>query len=67
MSTTEAENKELVRQRVTEALAEGHLDRLDEYLTDNYVEHTTAAPEDLEGLEAVEKHYARMREAIAGL
>lgn len=64
MSTTEAENKELVRRCVNDVLSEGNLARLDEYFADDYIEHTTAAPEGIERLEAVRDHYAGIREAM---
>lgn len=64
MGTTEAENKELVRRCVEDILNEGNLDRLNEYFADDYVEHTTAAPEDIQGLEAVKAHYAGIRDAM---
>lgn len=64
MSTTEAKNKELVRNCVNEVLSEGDFSRLDEYFAEDYVEHTSAAPENIEGLDAIREHYAGIREAF---
>lgn len=58
MATTEAENKELVRQLVDDVFNEGNPDALDDYLTEDYVEHTVAVPGGLEGLEAVREYYS---------
>ena len=64
MSTIVSENKQLVRQCVNEVLCQGNFDHMEEYFADDYVEHTTASPEDLEGLEAVREHYVEIREAF---
>lgn len=51
MSTTEAENKEIVRRMNDEVWGEGNLDLIDEFVADDYVENSNAAPEPIHGPE----------------
>lgn len=49
MSTTEAENKEIVRRLVEGVWQEGNLDLIDEHFADDYVAHSNQAPEPIHG------------------
>lgn len=60
MSKTEAEHKELVRRFQEEVIDGGDLDRVDEFLADDYVGHSLAVPEDVRGPDGY-------RELIAGV
>lgn len=64
MTTTEAENKELVRGAVNDMLVEGQWDRVDEYIAEDYVGHTVAAPEDIRGRDGFEEFYSGMQTAF---
>lgn len=67
MSTTEADNKELVRRFVDDVFNEGNLDRIDEYMAEGYIEHSSAAPRPIEGRDAVREFYAGLRAAFPDL
>lgn len=67
MSTTEAKNKELVRQFVDDVFNDGNLDRLEEHVTADYVEHTPTAPVDPKGPDAVREYYDDLHTAFPDL
>jgi len=64
MATTEADNKEIVRGFVNDLLVEGQWDRVDEYVAEDYVGHTVAAPEDIRGREECREFYSGVKEAF---
>lgn len=59
MSTVEANNKELVRRVVEEVFNGGEVDRIDEYVSSDYIGHSSAVPEDIHGREGY-KDFVRM-------
>lgn len=67
MATTEVENKGLVRQFVDDVFNDGNLDRIETYVTSDYVEHSPLAPEPLEGPAAVREFYAVLFAAFPDL
>lgn len=64
MATTKAENKELVREFVDEMFNEGNLDRLEAYVTEEYVEHAAVGQADFEGPDAVREYHAGIQTAF---
>lgn len=65
-ATAEA-NKELVRGFVNELLVKGEWGRLDEYIAEDYVGHSAAAPEDIRGPDGFREFYSGMRAAFPDL
>ncbi len=63
-STTEAENKELVRRYPEEVISEGNLDLVDEIIADDYVEYNSAVPEPIHGPEGVKEYVSMLRTAV---
>lgn len=51
MSTTAERNEELLREYVVECWERGNLDRLDEFVSADYVEHNPAMPHEIEGID----------------
>lgn len=49
MASTEARNKEIVQRMNDEVWGEGNLDLIDEYVAEDYVEHSNASPEPIHG------------------
>lgn len=64
MAPTKAENKELIREFVDEMFNEGNLDRLEAYVTEDYVEHAAVGSEDFEGPDAVREYHAGIQTAF---
>ncbi len=63
-STTEAENKEIVRRYPEEIISEGNLALIDEIIADDYVEHNSARPEPLHGPDDVKEYVSTLRSAF---
>lgn len=66
MTTTETENKALMRRDVEAVFNGGDLDLIDEYVADDYVGHTSA-PEDTHGPEGVREYVRMVRSAFPDL
>lgn len=56
--STKQKNKEIIRRFVNDVFNEKRLDRIDDYMAENYVEHTPAAPEAIKGRGSIREHYA---------
>lgn len=64
MTTREEDHKELVRGFVERILVDGDWDRVDEYIAEDFVSHTVAAPEDIHGREAHREFYTGVQSAF---
>lgn len=64
MTAEEERNKELLREYVKECWIEGNLDRLEEYVATNYVEHNPATPHEIKGIEGHRANIEQFREAF---
>lgn len=64
MTKTEAENTELVNGFVKEVLVEGDLERIDEYVAEDYVGHNSSVPEDIHGPEGFREFVTMLRSAF---
>lgn len=64
MATTQTELKERARRISQEAFDKGNLDVIDDYFADNFVGHSAAAPEDLNGPEEYKAFVAMTRSAF---
>lgn len=66
MSTIEA-NKELVRRMNDEVWGAGNLELIDEYVTEDYVEHNNASPEEIRGPAGYKENVEMVRAAFSDL
>lgn len=51
MSTAAERHEARLREYIVECWEKGNVDRLDEFVSANYVEHNPAAPDDIEGID----------------
>lgn len=58
------EYAEIARRVAEEAWGGGKLDVVDDYLADDFVSHTTSAPEDVEGIDAYKELIGQYRSAM---
>lgn len=64
-STTEAENKELVRRLNDDVWEAGNLELIDELYTEDYHEHNAALPEDIHGRDGNREKVAMFHSAFS--
>jgi steroid delta-isomerase-like uncharacterized protein len=67
MASTEGKNKELMRREVEEIFNEGKLELVDEYVAEDFVGHSPAAPEDSHGPEGYREYVRAARSAFPDL
>lgn len=67
MTTTEAENKELLRRFQEEVFEQGNLDLIDELFADDFVGHSAGAPKDIHGPEEYREFVAMIRAASSDM
>lgn len=67
MTTTESRNKELAQRLHDEGWDEGNDALIDELIADDYVEHSTAHPEDVHGPAGFKREVERVRAAFPDL
>ena len=65
MSTTEAENKELVRKLWHEVVVGDNLEVIDELVADDIVAHSNAVPEPVHGSAQYKEFIAKMRSGMS--
>lgn len=65
--TTPEEHKELVRRSNEEVWDRGNLGFLDNYVAEEYVEHNSASPEPIRGLDGYRQNVERVRGAFPDL
>lgn len=65
MTTNSIEaNKEIQRRMNDEVWAKGNLDRIDEYVAEDYVEHNTASPQEIHGPDGYRENVEQVRAAF---
>lgn len=64
MTTSQSDNKEIIRRLNEEAWGEGNLDLVDDYVSDGYVEHNSASPEPIRGPEGYRENVEMVRAAF---
>lgn len=64
MTSQEERNKELLREWLKECFIGGNLDRLEEYVSPEYVEHNPSVPHDIEGIEGHRANIEGFQEAF---
>lgn len=67
MATTVTENEEMVRQLMEEALVEGNLDLIDEFLADDFVGHSNLVPEPIHGIDEYKEFISELSEGMSEL
>lgn len=67
MTTTEEQNKELVRRYTNQVFNERAYEVIDELLTDDFVSHNSAMPEDITSRDAFKGTIRGLHEAFADL
>lgn len=67
MSTAANRHEELLREYMDECWRKGNLDRLDEFVSEDYVEHNPATPHDIEGIEGHRANIEQFRETFPDL
>lgn len=67
MTTTQAENKELVRRSNDELWDEGNLDFIEGYVAEDYVEYNTASPAPIRGPDGYRQNVELVRSAFPDL
>lgn len=67
MSTTESDNKELVRRLNDEVWEAGDLERIDELYAEDYYEHNSALPDDIQGRDGNREKVAMFHAAFSDI
>lgn len=67
MTTTQADYKEIVRRINEEVWGDGQLALLDEYVAENYVEHSNATPEPIHGAAGYKENVREFHDAFSNV
>lgn len=64
MTTTTTTNRDIQRRMIEDVWGDGELGLIDEFVADDYVEHNTAAPDDIRGPEGYRENVEMVRAAF---